>query len=79
VLTHAAATATTSVQSRRLQIRLSADRVEITGADRQKVGQLAAEIAQPASARGPTGMGIKYSRLEKIRRKEGRRSRATAP
>jgi large subunit ribosomal protein L6 len=46
--------------------------IEITGANKQQVGQVAAEIR---SMRGPEpykGKGIKYAQ-EKIRRKEGKK------
>ncbi len=46
--------------------------VEITGADRQKVGQLAAEIRSLRPPEPYKGKGIKYS-TEKIRRKEGKK------
>ena len=46
--------------------------VEITGADRQKVGQLAAEIRSLRPPEPYEGKGIKYS-TEKIRRKEGKK------
>ena len=46
--------------------------VEITGADRQKVGQLAAEIRSLRPPEPYKGKGIKYS-TETIRRKEGKK------
>ena len=46
--------------------------VEITGADRQKVGQFAAEIRSLRPPEPYKGKGIKYS-TEKIRRKEGKK------
>ena len=46
--------------------------IEITGADRQKVGQLAAEIRSLRPPEPYKGKGIKYS-TEKIRRKEGKK------
>ena len=46
--------------------------VEITGADRQKVGQLAAEIRSLRPPEPYKGKGIKYS-TEKIRRKVGKK------
>ena len=46
--------------------------VEITGSDRQKVGQLAAEIRSLRPPEPYKGKGIKYS-TEKIRRKEGKK------
>jgi large subunit ribosomal protein L6 len=46
--------------------------VEITGADRQKVGQLAEEIRSLRPPEPYKGKGIKYS-TEKIRRKEGKK------
>jgi large subunit ribosomal protein L6 len=46
--------------------------VEITGADRQKVGQLAAEIRGLRPPEPYKGKGIKYS-TETIRRKEGKK------
>jgi large subunit ribosomal protein L6 len=46
--------------------------VEITGADRQKVGQLAANIRSLRPPEPYKGKGIKYS-TEKIRRKEGKK------
>ena len=46
--------------------------IEITGADRQKVGQLAAEIRSLRPPEPYKGKGIKYS-TETIRRKEGKK------
>jgi large subunit ribosomal protein L6 len=46
--------------------------VEITGADRQKVGQIAAEIRSLRPPEPYKGKGIKYAH-EKIRRKEGKK------
>jgi len=46
--------------------------VEISGADRQKVGQLAAEIRSLRPPEPYKGKGIKYS-TETIRRKEGKK------
>jgi len=46
--------------------------VEITGADRQQVGQLAAEIRSLRPPEPYKGKGIKYS-TETIRRKEGKK------
>jgi len=46
--------------------------VEITGSDRQKVGQLAAEIRSLRPPEPYKGKGIRYS-TEKIRRKEGKK------
>ena len=46
--------------------------VEITGADRQKVGQLAAEIRSLRPPEPYKGKGIRYS-TETIRRKEGKK------
>ncbi len=46
--------------------------VEITGADRQKVGQLAAEIRSLRPPEPYKGKGIKYS-TETVRRKEGKK------
>jgi large subunit ribosomal protein L6 len=46
--------------------------VEITGADRQRVGQLAAEIRSLRPPEPYKGKGIKYS-TETIRRKEGKK------
>jgi large subunit ribosomal protein L6 len=46
--------------------------VEITGADRQKVGQLAANIRSLRPPEPYKGKGIKYAN-EKIRRKEGKK------
>jgi large subunit ribosomal protein L6 len=46
--------------------------VEITGADRQRVGQIAAEIRSLRPPEPYKGKGIKYS-TEKIRRKEGKK------
>ena len=46
--------------------------VEITGADRQKVGQLAAEIRSLRPPEPYKGKGIKYAN-EHIRRKEGKK------
>jgi large subunit ribosomal protein L6 len=46
--------------------------IEITGADRQKVGQLAAEIRSLRPPEPYKGKGIKYS-TEKVRRKEGKK------
>ena len=46
--------------------------IEITGADRQRVGQLAAEIRSLRPPEPYKGKGIKYS-TEKIRRKEGKK------
>jgi large subunit ribosomal protein L6 len=46
--------------------------IEITGSDRQKVGQLAAEIRSLRPPEPYKGKGIKYS-TEKIRRKEGKK------
>src|SRR6267142_1137634 len=46
--------------------------VEISGADRQKVGQLAAEIRSLRPPEPDKGKGIKYS-TETIRRKEGKK------
>ena len=46
--------------------------IEITGAERQKVGQLAAEIRSLRPPEPYKGKGIKYS-TEKIRRKEGKK------
>ena len=46
--------------------------VEITGSDRQKVGQLAAEIRSLRPPEPYKGKGIKYS-TETIRRKEGKK------
>ena len=56
-----------------IQIKaLKPTEVEITGADRQKVGQLAAEIRSLRPPEPYKGKGIKYS-TEKIRRKEGKK------
>ena len=56
-----------------IQIKaLKPTEVEITGADRQKVGQLAAEIRSLRPPEPYEGKGIKYS-TEKIRRKEGKK------
>jgi large subunit ribosomal protein L6 len=46
--------------------------VEITGADRQRVGQIAAEIRSLRPPEPYKGKGIKYS-TETIRRKEGKK------
>ena len=46
--------------------------IEITGADRQRVGQIAAEIRSLRPPEPYKGKGIKYS-TEKIRRKEGKK------
>ena len=46
--------------------------IEITGSDRQKVGQLAAEIRSLRPPEPYKGKGIKYS-TETIRRKEGKK------
>ncbi len=46
--------------------------IEITGADRQRVGQLAAEIRSLRPPEPYKGKGIKYS-TETIRRKEGKK------
>ena len=46
--------------------------IEITGADEQKVGQLAAEIRSLRPPEPYKGKGIKYS-TETIRRKEGKK------
>jgi large subunit ribosomal protein L6 len=46
--------------------------IEITGADRQKVGQLAAEIRSLRPPEPYKGKGIKYS-TETVRRKEGKK------
>ena len=46
--------------------------IEISGADRQKVGQLAAEIRSLRPPEPYKGKGIKYS-TETIRRKEGKK------
>jgi large subunit ribosomal protein L6 len=46
--------------------------IEITGADRQKVGQLAAEIRSLRPPEPYKGKGIKYA-SETIRRKEGKK------
>ena len=56
-----------------IQIKaLKPTEIEITGADRQKVGQLAAEIRSLRPPEPYKGKGIKYS-TEKIRRKEGKK------
>jgi large subunit ribosomal protein L6 len=46
--------------------------IEITGSDRQKVGQLAAEIRSLRPPEPYKGKGIKYS-TETVRRKEGKK------
>jgi len=46
--------------------------IEITGADRQRVGQLAAEIRSLRPPEPYKGKGIKYS-TETVRRKEGKK------
>lgn len=46
--------------------------IEITGSDRQKVGQLAAEIRSLRPPEPYKGKGVKYS-TETIRRKEGKK------
>ena len=56
----------------KIEIDAKANRVTVTGADRQKVGQVAAEIR---GFRGPEpykGKGIRYT-TEQIRRKEGKK------
>jgi large subunit ribosomal protein L6 len=56
-----------------IQIKaLKPTEIEITGADRQKVGQLAAEIRSLRPPEPYKGKGIKYS-TETIRRKEGKK------
>ena len=56
-----------------IQIRaVKPTEIEITGADRQRVGQLAAEIRSLRPPEPYKGKGIKYS-TETIRRKEGKK------
>jgi large subunit ribosomal protein L6 len=56
-----------------LQIKaLKPTEIEISGADRQKVGQIAAEIRSLRPPEPYKGKGIKYS-TETIRRKEGKK------
>ncbi|MBV8186578.1 MAG: 50S ribosomal protein L6, partial [Alphaproteobacteria bacterium] len=56
-----------------IQIRaLRPTEIEISGADRQKVGQIAAEIRSLRPPEPYKGKGIKYS-TETIRRKEGKK------
>ena len=56
-----------------IQIKaLKPTEIEITGADRQKVGQLAAEIRSLRPPEPYKGKGIKYS-TETVRRKEGKK------
>ena len=56
-----------------IQIKaLKPTEIEITGADRQRVGQLAAEIRSLRPPEPYKGKGIKYS-TETIRRKEGKK------
>ena len=56
-----------------IQIKaLKPTEIEITGSDRQKVGQLAAEIRSLRPPEPYKGKGIKYS-TETIRRKEGKK------
>jgi large subunit ribosomal protein L6 len=56
-----------------IQIRaLKPTEIEISGADRQKVGQIAAEIRSLRPPEPYKGKGIKYS-TETIRRKEGKK------
>ena len=55
----------------KLQLGFSTE-VEITGSDRQKVGQLAANIRSLRPPEPYKGKGIKYAG-EKIRRKEGKK------
>lgn len=50
----------------------TATQIEITGADRQRVGQVAAEIRAHKAPEPYKGKGIKYSD-EKILRKEGKK------
>ena len=50
----------------------TATQIEITGADRQRVGQVAAEIRAHKAPEPSKGKGIKYSD-EKILRKEGKK------
>jgi large subunit ribosomal protein L6 len=56
-----------------IQIKaLKPTEIEITGSDRQKVGQLAAEIRSLRPPEPYKGKGIKYS-TETVRRKEGKK------
>ena len=56
-----------------IQIKaLKPTEIEITGADRQRVGQIAAEIRSLRPPEPYKGKGIKYS-TETIRRKEGKK------
>ena len=50
----------------------TATQIEITGADRQRVGQVAAEIRGHKRPEPYKGKGIKYS-TETVRRKEGKK------
>ena len=62
-----------SRHSRRYQIKaVKPTEVEITGSDRQKVGQIAAEIRSLRPPEPYKGKGIKYSTRD-IRRKEGKK------